>query len=511
LAILIKAIEEDCKHHANDWGGILSELSFSGRQQGLGIRLLISVEISYLNPWKAHLFQYLPAGRTVMAEMRRFTLMDVLLLLAIVAAAAGIRAGYLITCADYARNDGPVRVETPLPELEPLVRNLKTQKRFALTSPSTGEEEDTAAVSPGYPILMAGVNHLVDDAALDSTMRWVQCGLGALTAGLYFLFARRAFQSLIVAVLTGLLCAVHPFWILDTATLADGTTATFLLGLILFLGVRSSQTGGPLASLLYGLSLAALALVRAALLPFAIVGLAWFLWRSRVLVHGWLWALLAFLGFIIGIGSWSFRNWQLFGEAVPIVDSTYYHLWIGNNPQATGGPNENMKTPTEPFVPPSKRTERDTAFADEMRQEWRDRPVDSVRRHLRAGVYFVFGEHWFSKDRLADPTGSEEIEPKWLADSYPVALEWTMLVLLTLGLLGWRWTYGWRSSAMPSSLALIWIPLPYILSHAGALSGARLPLDGVLLCYTAFALACLLPGRQALWDGERAIINPPHP
>lgn len=437
-----------------------------------------------------------------MAEMRRLTLMDGLLLVAIVAAAAGTRAGYLITCAQNASTDGPLRVETPLPEMESLVRNLKTQQRFALTT-SSGEEQDTAAISPGYPILTAVVNRLVDDAVLPSTMRWIQCGLGAITAGLYFLFARRAFFSSLVAVLTGLLCALHPFWIIDTATLADGTTATFLLALLLFLGVRSSQTGGPLSSLLYGLSLAALALVRAALLPFAIVGLAWFLWRSRLLVNGWLWALLAFLGFIIGLGSWSFRNWQFFGEAVPIVDSTYYHLWVGNNSQATGGPNENMKPPADPLGPPSERTQRDSEFANQMRQEWHDHPVETVRRRLRAGLYFVFGEHWITKGQFGEQISSEEVEPTWLAWTYPILLEWTMLVLLVLGLLGWRWTYAWRSSAMPSSLAMIWIPLPYILSHAGALSGPRLPLDGVLLCYTAFALACLLPGGRLLLDGER--------
>ncbi len=439
-----------------------------------------------------------------MVEIRRFTLMDVLLLAAIIAAAAGLRAGYLISCADYARNDGPLRVETPLPELEKLAGNLKNQHRFALPSPSSGELEDTAAFAPGYPMLMAGVNFLVNDPALPSTIRWIQCGLGALAAGLYFLFARRAFQSTLVAVLAGSLCALHPFWIIDAASLADGTTATFLLALALCLGARASQMGGPLGSLVFGLSLAALALVRAALLPFAIVGLAWFLWRSRTLAHGWLWALLAFLGAIIGLAPWTARNWQLFGEPVPFVDSTYYHLWIGNNPQATGGPNENMRAPVDPLAPPSKRSERDSEFANQMRQEWHDRPAESVRRRLRAGLYFVFGEHWFAKSRLAEPTGPEENEPTWLVGSYPVVLESTMLVLVVLGLLGWRWTYGWHSKAMPLSLAMIWIPLPYILSHAEALSGPRLPIDGVLLCYVAFAVACLFPARRHLWDGEGA-------
>jgi hypothetical protein len=66
--------------------------------------------------------------------------------------------------------------------------------------------------------------------------------------------------------------------------------------------------------------------------------------------------------------------------------------------------------------------------------------------------------------------------------------------MLALGVLGWRWTYGWRWESMPSSLAVLWVPVPYLLSHAAALSGPRLPLDGVLLSYAAFALVCLVPG-----------------
>ena len=61
--------------------------------------------------------------------------------------------------------------------------------------------------------------------------------------------------------------------------------------------------------------------------------------------------------------------------------------------------------------------------------------------------------------------------------------------------LAWHYdAYGWRKDAMPSSLALLWVPLPYILGHAEMLHGPRLPLDGVLLCYAAFALLCLIPG-----------------
>jgi 4-amino-4-deoxy-L-arabinose transferase-like glycosyltransferase len=428
-----------------------------------------------------------------MTEARRLTLAEVLLLAAIVALAGGVRAGYLMYCADEARSDGPLLVEAPLPELNTLVHNLKDHNRFVSRTPFGEEEKDTAHVAPGYPFVMSLVARLVDDASLPSTMRWIQCGLGALTAGLYFLFSRRAFQSTLVATLAGLLGAIHPFWIVDTATLADGVVATFLLGLALFLGVRANQTSGPLSSLLYGLALAGLALVRAALLPFAFVALAWFLMRSRALTRGWLCALLAFLGFVNGMAPWVVRNWQRYGEPLPVVDSTYYHLWMGNNPQATGGPLERETHYAE-------RTDRERFFAEEIRKEIRNQPAETVRRRLLAGLVFLFGERWLKEGKLANQT--EASMPDWLAWPYPIVLQSTLLVLIVLGLLGWRWTYGWRHHSMPAALAMVWIPLPYILSHAESLSGPRLPLDGVLLCYVAFVLACLFPGRGRLLEGE---------
>jgi hypothetical protein len=69
----------------------------------------------------------------------------------------------------------------------------------------------------------------------------------------------------------------------------------------------------------------------------------------------------------------------------------------------------------------------------------------------------------------------------------------SVLVMLFLGVLGWRWTYGWRRAGMPASLALMWVPLPYVVSHAESLSGPRMPLDGALLCYAAVAVVYLLP------------------
>ena len=72
-------------------------------------------------------------------------------------------------------------------------------------------------------------------------VRWSQCGFGALTAGFYFLFARRAFRSLTAGLLTGLLCALYPFWVVNTAALDDGVLASCLVSLVMFSGARAAR------------------------------------------------------------------------------------------------------------------------------------------------------------------------------------------------------------------------------------------------------------------------------
>jgi hypothetical protein len=464
-------------------------------------------------------------GRRAMTEPRRFEAGDALLFLFILAVAFAVRAGFLLTFTSPQRPSGWLQVQDPSPpvpdkkdatELSELWHNFKDDKGFACRAPFADKEELTAHTSPGYPLLLGALGRLFDDATLETLVRWLQAVLGTLTAGWYFLFARRAFHSLFVAALAGLFCAAHPFWVLDTGTLEDGTLASFLLALGIFLGARGIQTGGPLSSLLYGLTMAALAMVRAACLPFAFVAVAWYLLRSRSVTRGWLCALLAFLGFVNGLVPWTVRNFQVFNEPVPIVDSAYYHLWIGNNPEATGGPvtavavknaidQEQRENPDRKLADMSQ-PERYAQLGRMVRDYWRENSLRAVQLRVWAALDFWMGERWFKTGELAseappavvkkDEDNSEQTVtmPSIWQRSYPGILHGALLGMFVLAALGWRWSYGWRREAMPLSLAVIWIPLPYILSHAESLSGPRLPLDGVLLCYAAFAVGCFVPG-----------------
>jgi 4-amino-4-deoxy-L-arabinose transferase-like glycosyltransferase len=449
-----------------------------------------------------------------MSLIRRFGSADFVLLLAVVIVAAGSRIWYLSACADHAQTEGPLQVQDGLPALRDQAGVHNGTPTNPLDAFSHGEET-TAHTAPGYAFFLTALelSHL---SPVDRTARWTQCGLGTLAAAFYFLFALRAFGSRWVALLTGLFCALDPFWIINTAEIKDGVLATFLLSLCLLCGIRASQSGGAITSLIYGLALAALALVRATLLPFAVVAMLWFLLRCRTVRRGWLCAVVAFLGFVNGLAPWMLRNFKATGDLVPVVDTAYLHLWEGNNPQATGGPQgadtlldslahargQDRKAVAEELAKLSQK-ERYGALAGDVVKEVRSNPAATLRRRLQAGLNFLFGEEWFKQGVLWKRTDTPETQlPDWLAGAYPALLYGSLLGMLALGLLGWRWTYGWRSEAMPSSLALVWIPLPYVLSHAGMLQGPRLPLDGILLCYAAFAIVYLIPPiGAALWSG----------
>jgi hypothetical protein len=434
-----------------------------------------------------------------MPLMTRFRLADTLLLLLTIALAGGARAAYLLQYADTA---GPLVVQTAPPEQEELTAGVRDHGLLLCRAPLAATEEATAYVAPGYPWLLGSLGRLpIDASAQPSLVHWLQCGLGTLTAALYFLFARRAFQSLLVAGMTGVLCALHPFWIVNTAALADGVLATFLLAASVFLGARGGQVGGALTSLLFGLALAALALVRAALLPFAAAALLWFLLRCRRQSHGWLAALLASLGFLTALAPWTLRNLATFHDVFPIVDSTYLHLSIGNNPRATGGPQpeesliealaaargESTSATTE-WLAQLDEPARYRALAEPTVREIVGNPLATLQRRLMAGLGFFLGDDWLTQHRLW-----RDLPEGGSAGPFPVWLTASLIFMLVLAPLGWRWSFGWRRESMPASLAAIWIPLAYLLSHADALSGPRLPLDGVLLCYAAFALCCAVP------------------
>jgi hypothetical protein len=455
-----------------------------------------------------------------MNQSRPLGVANLLLLLLVVLLAAGARAGFLVYYADYGRQAGPFHIqEDPWPllldqphtenELTVLIQSVKESNRYEAPAPLAKETEQTAHYSPGYPWLVGLLARVVPEEQLDFYVRWIQCGLGTLTAGLYFLFALRAFWYSRVALLAGLFCALYPYWIANTAQINDGVVSSFFLACCLYFGLRGIQTSGPFASLLYGLALAALALVRASALLFSFVGLAWFLLRSRNESRGWLCSLLAFLGFVNGLAPWAVRNYQLYQEPIPVISSTWLHLWVGNNPQATGGPltaqMRSLFTETERTrLAKLRQPFRYADLGKTVREEILAAPTPTFNRRLHATAAFLLGDYLLTKGTVIPTEGlpSDRID-------YESILLLVLILMLGLAFLGWRWTYAWRKDSMPAALAIVWLPIPYLLGHAEELHGPRLPLDGILLCYAAFALICLIPGLGTnLLEGRKPPVEP---
>jgi 4-amino-4-deoxy-L-arabinose transferase-like glycosyltransferase len=397
-------------------------------------------------------------------------------------------------------------------ELDYLVHNLRDEERwFGGTTPLSDKEENTAHVSPGYPWMLYVLTMLADQGVVEEdslvpTLRLVQCILGALTAGLYFLFARIAFRSLAVALVTGVLCAVHPFWVVNIGEMGDGVLASFLLAVCLVSGTRASQSAGAGVSLLYGLSLAGAALVRAAMLPFVFVGLLWFLVRCRNMQRGWLCGVLAVLGFANGVALWTVRNYQNYGEIVPIVNTAYVHLWMGNNPLATGStlseadlraslPADRLQ---EIMAEPNQH-HRYTMLGEDTVDYITTQPTKTVRNRITTALYFFLGPGFFNGLDVRPNFGAGQPTPEWLVTHYELIVTSVLLGMLLLGVLGWRWSYAWSHySGGLAALAVVWITLPYMLSHVEPLWGPRLPLDGILLAYSAVALVSIATGFRSM-------------
>jgi 4-amino-4-deoxy-L-arabinose transferase-like glycosyltransferase len=442
----------------------------------------------------------------------RFGVGDLVLFLLILLGAGAVRGWYLSACCQQGTTEGPYQVQDDWSkERDTLVKNLKGGN-FSVQAPLAAAEEKTAHAGFLYPVMLATLDRAANDPGVTSQrVRWLQAGLGALAASFYYLIGRRAFHSRLVGFLAGLFAAFNPYWVINTAEVNDGVVTTFLLALALLLGVRAGQIGGALTSILYGLSLAALASVRAALLPFAVIADLWLVWRSRRLPGGWMVAVLAILGFLIGIIPWLTRNYQTFHEVTPVADSAYLHLWIGNNSQATGGPEseETMRkaladrdSPKAADLEKMSQPVRYRSLASQLGREIIANPAKAIERRLRAGFAFFLGDKWLT-DREYVHTGKEGGGPDWLASWINTLLVGTLFFMLLFAALGWRWSYGWRRESMPLGLAPVWFLLPYLLSHAEAYSGPRLPLDGVLMCYAALVIACVFPSEaKHLLTGE---------
>jgi 4-amino-4-deoxy-L-arabinose transferase-like glycosyltransferase len=472
---------------------------------------------------------------------RRFTATDIVLLSLAVVLAATVRVLYLTTFAAGGESAGPLRVQDPprpvpasaLPadeanpretinELDELAASLVRDGTFSGHAPFATQAERTAHVAPLYPALLALLEARLGWPQRDRWARWLNVLFGSLTVGLCYLLARRAFASRSAGILTSYAAALHPGWIVQTADVSDGVLTGLLLTLGLVQFLYANERGGLIKSVLFGLTLGLLMLARGSMWPFVLVAVVWYALRcSREFTQGWLYGLLMLLGVLVTFLPWTVRNTRAVHTFQPIVDSGAYHFWVGNNPQATGGPLDEadlLAVYAQQVGKEADEAKRELGELPQVRRytkleelAWRDilaRPSEALQRRAVATLSFFTGHDWLAHRRLwqgsIEPAEAESTlyaAGRAIHAGYFVAFSWLML---GLALLGWRWSFAYREESAPLGLALLAVPLPVVLTHATALPMHRLPLDGVLLALAAFAVLWLFPPTGSLLRARAA-------
>jgi len=440
----------------------------------------------------------------VTADQPQWNLGRYVALAAIAGLALVLRLGYLHVATDHWRGPPALEVQGAGPRLhldgmptdvENLVENLaQPEGWFGGLAPLAAEEEKTAHRAPCYPWILSLFARAGFGGIRAVRTFNVLCGLGAVVC--LFLAASRAygFRSAICA---GVLAAIYPFWIVNVGERADGCLTVFWFSASAWLALRFVQTGSPTSGLGFGLAIGLMALTRAALLPFALVGAVWFLVQCRSLKWGWYGSLLATLGLAIAIGPWMLRNLREYDEIVPLADSGGLHLYIGNNPWSNGGPMDEEKLRAtfsddhlHKLLGERNQAVRYRILAGEVGEFWRDDPQSALRLRYAALQRFLLGDRFLQDRKLAGRTASPRPFPEALDRRTEFLLLTGFLAVLALGLLGWiacRGTTGFFTAALWT------IPLPYVLSHAEMYAGPRLPWDAVLMVFAGAALAKLWP------------------
>lgn len=198
----------------------------------------------------------------------------------------------------------------------------------------------TAYRPPLYPMLLAGPVAAAgrSEALLPIFIGGLQLVLGSATVWLTVLTARRLISNG-RALLAGLLVAIDPLLVYDTALVMTETTCALLVALLLWLSLR---TGGSAQRFATGCAFGLCCLCRPTFWAFGLLAAVGWLWASRETVRTSAErssprpmgkpALAMIVGATLIVAPWVLRNAIAMGR--PIVTTTHggYTLLLAHNP-----------------------------------------------------------------------------------------------------------------------------------------------------------------------------------
>lgn len=188
---------------------------------------------------------------------------------------------------------------------------------------------------PLYPLFLA---IMVKAGADISTIRIVQAFIAAITCVFVYLLSRKIFDEK-VAIMSGLISIIYPFFIFYTGFLLTETLFIFLVILSVFTTINIVQKNTlPFYGLFTGAAYGFAGLCRPTIELFFIFSLFFVLLSKDILVTKMRKVAYICLGFVLVLTPWIVRNYVAIGKFIPGTTMGGAVFWEGNNPYSDGGP-----------------------------------------------------------------------------------------------------------------------------------------------------------------------------
>ena len=211
-----------------------------------------------------------------------------------------------------------------------IASNLLAGRGFAVKF--LGADGPTSQQAPAYPILVAAA-YAMGGVGTPRALLMLELGqavLGGILVGFVVMLASEVAPGRPrLAILAGMIVAVHPTLVYAATHVQVASLAAMFLAGCLALAYRAGRTGTSLDAVLAGGCLGLLALSDP-ILGLVAPGMAWAIAIGR----GWRQSgrLIGLIGILAGlcVAPWIVRNARVHGEFVPIKSSFGYAFWQGN-------------------------------------------------------------------------------------------------------------------------------------------------------------------------------------
>jgi len=260
---------------------------------------------------------------------------------------------------------------------------------------------------PLLPFILAGVYSVTGHSLAASHILMII--LGSLIAPAIFAMTSRIFAKK-AGLVAGWIAVFYPFFILYSNVLLTEVLCIIFVSLMVLLLMRFVQQRKTADICLAGVAAGLGCLARPPLLLLLPVTLLWLLIVMRKELGPALKACVLFLLLaVVAISPWTYRNYRVHGELVPITSLGGLTLWYGNSELSTGNLGDDYLRMTEQMPDPG------TTAETEINRYFRKIAVDYMKSNPRRTVVLGVTKcaHFWRPSGFRIP-GMIEETPGWL-------------------------------------------------------------------------------------------------